>query len=76
MATIANDPSARSPNRFFIQMKLGIKWTAATKDMEDSGRSKFAGRRIVTKPKYVLAEKLRMSGQGHRGVWVDHAGYR
>ena len=31
------DPSARSPNRFFIEMRLGMKWLVATNDMKDAG---------------------------------------
>jgi hypothetical protein len=32
-----NDPSARSPNGFFIEMRLGMKWLVTTNDMKDAG---------------------------------------
>ena len=32
-----NDPSARPPNRFFIEMRLSMQWLVATNDMKDSG---------------------------------------
>ena len=34
-AGVIDDPSARSPNRFFIEMKLGMKLLVATNDMKD-----------------------------------------
>ena len=32
-----NDPSTRSPNRFCIEMRLGIKWMVVTIEMVDAG---------------------------------------
>ena len=37
LENVENDPSARSPNRFFIEMRLGMKWLVATNDMKDAG---------------------------------------
>ena len=31
-----NVPSARSPNRFFYEITLGMKWMAVTKEMKDT----------------------------------------
>ena len=31
-----NDPSARSPNRFFYEITLGMKWMVVTKEMIDA----------------------------------------
>ena len=43
-----NDPSARSPNRFFIEIRLSRKWTAVSKDIVDVGGSNFVGRSVAT----------------------------
>ena len=34
---VINDPSARSPNRFFIEMRLNMNLLVATNDMKDAG---------------------------------------
>ncbi len=59
---------ARSPNRFFIEIRLSMKWTVVSKDIVDVGGSNFVGRSVATKHWKMLAEMLRMSG---RGVWIE-----
>ena len=34
-----DDPSARSPNRFFYEMRLGIKWMVVSKNIVDVGET-------------------------------------
>ena len=58
-----NDPSARSPNRFFNEMRLGIKWMVVSKDIVDVGETNFVGHSIVMNHRKLLARMLGLGGR-------------
>ena len=59
-----DDPSTRSPNRFLIEMRLGMKWLIGYLDDGYIGGSKSVERWNVEKHQHLLVVMLRMNGRG------------